>query len=277
MLQAQKIFLLKKLKKLRGSKVTNVSGLRKSREFILKTVNRSKNMYETEFFEGFKKIDTDIYSVLDKYSGAAYDKKAKMYEKLVSNRTYNKIIWGTSPDDYKRFANKAIASSRGILLDAGCGGLIQTSDIYLKTINRCVLVDNSHEMLKIAKQRLTGSSDRLAEHIKLLQADVFNLPFPNNTFDTVCSFGMIHLFNEKSEFINEVLRTLKNGGSFYFSSMTTKRRVSKLYMNQLRKINEFGELFSEEQTLSLFENKHLSKKAYMKGSMLFIEGRKEKR
>jgi hypothetical protein len=56
--------------------------------------------------------------------------------------------------------------------------------------------------------------------------------------------------------------------------MTTKRAISRIYMSQLRKINEFGELFSEEQTLSLFDDEALSVESYMKGSMLFIEGRK---
>jgi len=233
-------------------------------------------MFEEKFVGDFRKIDADIYSVLDNYAGAAYDSKARIYEKLVSKKLYNKIIWGTSPEDYKEFARKAIHSSSGKLLDAGCGGLIQTAEIYLQARNQCILVDNSVEMLKIAKGRLSKEGGKLDRHIKLLQADVFHLPFPDNTFDTVCSFGMIHLFDNKSEFVDEVLRTLKIGSSFYFSTMTTKRFISKIYMSQLRKINEFGELFSEEQTLSLFDNEALSVECYMKGSMLFIEGRKLK-
>ena len=63
--------------------------------------------------DNFRKIDTDIYSALENYTGAAYDSKAVMYEKLVSKKLYNKIIWGTSPEDYKEFAYKAINSSRG--------------------------------------------------------------------------------------------------------------------------------------------------------------------
>jgi ubiquinone/menaquinone biosynthesis C-methylase UbiE len=232
-------------------------------------------MNKLTFLDNFQKIDTNMYSVLGDYTGAAYDNKAMMYEKLVSKNLYNKIIWGTSPNDYKEFAQKAIGSTQGLLLDAGCGGLIQTSDIYLKAKNTCVLVDNSAEMLKIAKRRLGNFSSNQSNNIHLVQADVFDLPFPNNTFDSVCSFGMIHLFDNKQAFVNEVLRTLKPGGAFYFSTMTTKRAISSFYMSQLRKMNEFGELYSENQTSALFDDVSLSFKTYMKGSMLFIEGRKE--
>src|SRR5690606_7826430 len=228
-----------------------------------------------KLLDGFKKIAPGIYSVLDNYEGAAYDNKAVLYEKLVSKKIYNKIIWGTSPEDYKKFAEKAINSSGGTLIDAGCGGLIQTSEIYLRAKDHCVLVDNSSEMLKIAKGRLTKQDEKLSQHIHLLQADVFNLPFPDQVFDTVCSFGMIHLFDKKQEFVNETLRTLKSGGSFYYSTMTTKRPISKFYMGLLRKNNEFGELFSKEQTLSLFSDRNLSIVCYLKGSMLFIEGKKK--
>lgn len=205
---------------------------------------------------------------------AAYDRKAKTYEKLVSNRLYNKIIWGTSPDDYKSFADQAINSSNGTVLDAGCGGLIQTSHIYRTTKNQCVLVDNSSAMLAIAKSRLEDAKGQIPSNITLLQADAFHLPFSDNTFDTVCSFGMIHIFDDKQGFVNEVLRTLKPGGSFYFSSMTTKRGISAWYMGQLRKMNEFGVLFSEEQTRSLLQQPSLTFKSHMKGSMVFIEGKK---
>ncbi len=231
-------------------------------------------MNELNLTAGFKTIENDIYTALENVTGAAYDSKAKMYEKLVSSRLYNKIIWGTTPDDYTSFSEKAINSTKGLVLDAGCGGLIQTSDIYKSTKNKCVLVDNSSEMLSIAKSRLVDAQGQIPSNITLLQADAFHLPFPENTFDTVCSFGMVHIFDDKQAYVNELLRTLKPGGSFYFSSMTTKRGISAWYMGQLRKMNEFGVLFSEEQTRSLFQHTSLTFKSQMKGSMVFIEGKK---
>jgi ubiquinone/menaquinone biosynthesis C-methylase UbiE len=231
-------------------------------------------MNEIVFKNKFQEIEPEIYSVLENYAGAAYDRKAMMYEKLVSSKVYNRIIWGTTPDDYKQFSKKAITSCKGILLDAGCGGLIQTSDIYLQTKSQCILVDNSSEMLKIAKKRLINLHEKLPVNLNLLQADVFKLPFVDNTFDTVCGFGMIHIFDKKLEYINELLRVLKKGGQFYFSTMTTKRLISKLYMQQLKKIDEFGELYSVNQTLDLFSNEKVTINSYLKGSMLFIVGQK---
>lgn len=224
--------------------------------------------------EGWKEIELGIFSVLDNFSGSAYDQKAAMYEKLVSSKLYNKIIWGTSPDDYKEFGKKGIFSENGSLLDVGCGGLIQTAAIYSRTKRPCTLVDSSIEMLKIAKGRLIEQTGKLPDSIQLLQADAFNLPFAENCFDTVCSFGMIHLFDNKQEYVQELLRVLKVGGTFYFSTMITHRWISKLYIQQLRKLNEFGELCSEKEILALFKEEKSRIKSYRKGSMLFIEGEK---
>jgi len=38
-----------------------------------------------------------------------YDKNALKYDKLVSNKLYNQIMWGNSPKDYTNFAKESIA------------------------------------------------------------------------------------------------------------------------------------------------------------------------
>jgi ubiquinone/menaquinone biosynthesis C-methylase UbiE len=222
----------------------------------------------------FREVDTAIYSSLDTMAGTPYDSKAKLYEKLVGSKWYNRIVWGASPEDYRQFARNAISGPGGPLIDIGCGGLVQTASLYRSTNRISVLTDSSIAMLKIARTRLSDNHRQIPSNIKLLLADAFALPFADNSFDTVCSFGMIHLFDKKQEFVDEALRVLKTGGDFYFSSMTTEKKIGTWYMKQLRKYGEFGEPFSAQQIISLFNNKH-EIQYRVKGSMLFISGKKK--
>lgn len=225
-----------------------------------------------EKHNSIKEIESDLFSALENTTGAAYDSKAKLYEKLVGSKLYNKLLWGTLPKDYTDFAEKAILNATGISLDIGCGGLIQTSAVYAKSKQNYILLDHSIEMLRIAKSRISNHCGKIPKNINLLQADAFQLPFENASFDNIMSFGMIHCFENKSEFINEALRVLKPNGTFYFTTMTSDRFVSKCYMNILRKQKEFGKPFSSQQILNLFAEKVSHIEHYKKGNMLFISG-----
>lgn len=220
-------------------------------------------------------VEENIFTTFKDTLGSAYDRKARAYEKLVSSTLYNKIIWGTLPKDYTDFARKVISISTGASIDIGCGGLVQTSTIYSKSTQNFILLDNSIEMLKIAKKRLMSYSDKFPKNIELLQSNAFDLPFQNETFDNVFSFGLIHCFENKQEFINEVLRILKVNGKFYFTSMTSDRFISKCYMSLLRQQKEFGEPLTSKQTMNMFDNSALEVEYCMKGSMIFINGTKK--
>ncbi|WP_212006107.1 class I SAM-dependent methyltransferase [Chitinophaga sp. HK235] len=226
------------------------------------------------YLHKFKTIDHGIYSSLENIRGAAYDNKAKYYERLVGTESFNKLIWYCSRNDLWQFAADAILHSQGTVLDIGCGGLAQTSTLYAATANECTLFDRSVEMLKIARSRLVKQSGYLPSNISLLQGDAFHLPFENNAFDVVCSFGTIHLFDNKQDFVNETLRVLRPGGRFFFYTMTGEKLISRYFMSALRVINEFGEVYSRQQTLSLFDSAVLQTSSYMKGSVLFIYGQK---
>lgn len=70
----------------------------------------------------YRRVAEHIFSTYYDVSGAAYDGKARGYEKLVSSVAYNKIVWGTHPKDYTDFAEKVILTSAGTSIDIGCGG-----------------------------------------------------------------------------------------------------------------------------------------------------------
>jgi|KBSMisStandDraft_5_1062788.scaffolds.fasta_scaffold709157_1 SAM-dependent methyltransferase len=215
-------------------------------------------------------VDDQVWTVLPDSFSAPYDGKAKLYEWLVCRLWYNKLFWGTKPCDYKQFAARSIMQSKGNLLDIGCGGLIHTAAIYSKTKRNVFLLDNSTEMLKRGCSRVTNG--RINNNLFFLQANAFDIPFSNNSFDSVVSFGTIHLFEDKAAFVNEALRVLKAGGDFHFSTMVTERSFSRKYLSALYKRKEVGRPFTVDETLALFKDKVNAVSCTLKGSMLFIKG-----
>ena len=122
--------------------------------------------------------------------GAPYDRHARVYDKLIGNGAYNRLIWGTQAAGYPAFAQEAVASGSGAMLDAGCGTAIFTADAYRATSRPLVLVDRSLGMLTRAAERLGAAP------AALLQADLFDLPFAPGRFETVASFSMLQVLDD---------------------------------------------------------------------------------
>lgn len=84
-------------------------------------------------------------------------------------------MWGTSPLDYVAFAREAmVAPPAGRMLDAGCGSLLFTAQVYLASERQVIAFDQSLEMLKRARARLKELAGSVPKHILLLQADAIH-------------------------------------------------------------------------------------------------------
>jgi ubiquinone/menaquinone biosynthesis C-methylase UbiE len=218
------------------------------------------------------KVESNIYSALDNTPRARYDKKARVYEFLVGNFLYNKLMWGTSPGDYVHYAREVLAACEGTVVDIGCGGLVQTSRLYAARPQFTVLADISLEMLRIGKHRLLQQIGLLPDHLNFLQADAFKLPFYECSVDNVVSFGMLHLFDNKQAFIQEFLRILKKGGTFHITALTNDRRFSRRYIRFLQHRQEFATAMSSREILELFHRHTTRIQHYTVGSMVFVSG-----
>lgn len=219
-------------------------------------------------------IENHLYSNLPRQAEAGYDQKAKVYEYLVSRNWYNKLLWGTRPQDYEDFARKALLNPATPHLDIGCGGLSQTGHLYADFTGEAWLVDNSLSMLTIGKQRIAHQSSSFPAGLHLLQADAFQLPFKDQAFAQIVSFGMLHLFDDKQAFIREAFRVLQPGGSFYLTGLTPDRRLSRQYMRLLQRQGEFGQGWSAREMLNLGKEVTATVHHYMIGSMVFLYGQK---
>src|SRR5437660_6141430 len=98
-----------------------------------------------------RRLEDDIYSALPHLPHKhLYDRRAAAYDSVVSNRLYNRLMWGTSPLDYVAFAREAVSHPAGRMLDAGCGSLLFTAQAYLASDRQVIAFDQSLQMLRRA-------------------------------------------------------------------------------------------------------------------------------
>ncbi len=205
-----------------------------------------------------------------------YDEQATKYDKLVGNAIYNKIMWGNSPSDYSEFARKSLYDSNdGIVIDLGCGSLIFTSGVYANYNKRKLfLCDYSAEMLKIGKSRIDS---RKVEHnsVSYLRADAFNMPFRDNTIQTILSFGIFHVFEKSDKLVLEIKRMLKPDGFLHLTSLCTERKLSAKYLKLLNKKGHVAKPLNSDEICRIIDQNGLQiVERKVKGGMVYIKARK---
>jgi 2-polyprenyl-6-hydroxyphenyl methylase/3-demethylubiquinone-9 3-methyltransferase len=107
-----------------------------------------------------------------------------------------------------RFAGRALR-----ILDVGCGGGFLSN--YLAAQGHAVVgLDFAADALKVA--RLHDISGRAA----YLEADAHRLPFPDGSFDAVCSMDFLEHVEQPECAIREASRLLSPGGVFIFHTFS---------------------------------------------------------
>ena len=214
-------------------------------------------------------IEDDIYSVLpDTSVQHHYDKRAALYDSVVRTWLYNFVMWGTSPSHYVQFARQALDSSPdGMYLDAGCGSLLFTGRIYVDSNRRIVAFDQSLAMLRRARERLRKLAGRVPEHIRLLQADLSDLPFRRKSFRTVLCLNVLHQFADVTALVSGLNELLSESGNLYLTSLISNNRIiGDWYLEALYRTGEFVRPRSERELRELFVNAFYVEK----GNMAFI-------
>jgi len=97
------------------------------------------------------------------------------------------------------------------VLDLGAGTGFFT-DILASKYEKVLGLDISREMLKYAQKNRT-------QDIKWLEGDAYHLPLQDKSVDLVYSNLMIQWCDPLSNVLNEIIRVLKPGGLFIFSTL----------------------------------------------------------
>jgi len=189
-------------------------------------------------------------------AGAPYDRRAAVYDRLVRSRLYNRMAWSTTPSTYTVFAAEAFASAEGPLLEVAAGSAAATAGLHACTERPTMLVDLSTAMLERAARRIAaangGEGGQLPGRIRLVQADILNLPPPGGTFSTVLGLGMTHLFDDLPSLVAGLRRQLAPGGSLYLAGLVGATGRGRRYLEVLHRAGEIARpLTADELHLAL--------------------------
>lgn len=124
---------------------------------------------------------------------------------------------------YKRSVAKFFRSldlkidSESLVLDAGSGTGIVTLGFQKSGIRpkKLIALDLSHNSLKIAREQFDKDEDPDSKEICLVQGNVLDLPFPDETFDLILSCGVLE-YVPLDQGLSEMARVLKRGAKLVF-------------------------------------------------------------
>lgn len=156
------------------------------------------------------------YSVKSKEQKDYYNKTAEKYDQWHVEPNSAKVVDTWNFNNLKKFL-KGRKIER--CLDLGCG-TGRLSNELLEISKEVYGVDQSNEVLKIAKQKYP--------QLKLSCAEVIKLPYQDNYFDMVIINGSLHHFFAVKETLKESYRVLKPNGVFILLGEPNKQFM-KLY------------------------------------------------
>jgi ubiquinone/menaquinone biosynthesis C-methylase UbiE len=108
-------------------------------------------------------------------------------------------------------------------LEVGCGGGAVCKYVAKKYPLYVTGVDVDPEQIQLAQKNIDN-----IENIRFLTADATNLPFPDNDFDVVLSFGTTHHISNWLDALSEIRRVLKPKGYFIYYELLYSRPLAKL-------------------------------------------------
>lgn len=223
------------------------------------------------FTEQLIELEDGIYRTKESRELKGYDSISKFYDIVVGSRLYNRLLWGNSVDDYKKFAGEAVQSAGSVIVDAGCGSLNFTLEAYLKSNCGIILIDSSIEMLHICKKKLKPSG-KFGKSIFCVQSDILKLSLKPGRVDAIISMGMMHLFDNADvcRLIKQFGAVLKENGAIYLSSLCPVNSFSKRYINLLYSKGEVAAPRNPEELTKLMQSctSSVINNTY-KGSMLY--------
>lgn len=100
------------------------------------------------------------------------------------------------------------------ILDAGCGGGANLA----RWMDRCPdarVTGLDFSPISVEESRRFNAEDIAAGRCEVLQGDVMQMPFADNSFDCVSAFETVYFWPDIARAFAEVKRVLKPGGTFF--------------------------------------------------------------
>ena len=169
-----------------------------------------------------------------------WDRTAGVYD--IFAELYNK----KTHDALGKYINSLLLYSDRVL-ECACGTGMLTKRIS-GHCKQLYATDFSSAMLKKAHKKC-----RRQKNIKFRHADITRLKFPDNTFDAVIAANVIHLLDDPSAALNELMRVCKTNGKVIIPTYINKDDSGKtvLYINT---INKAGADFKQQFTYAAYKD-----------------------
>lgn len=197
--------------------------IKTSLENIMDSIYESdKNNYTDYIIESVKKLN-HINNLKNSWSDKwNFDDWSKSYDEFVRKDNTSLQIY----KNYDRILNEVFvkstknfnSDSKLLEIGVGTGNL---SKLFLDKNYNIIGIDQSREMLNIAKQKFPKLKLRLGEFLKI--------PFENNTFDSIVSTYAFHHLDDEEKIIaiQEMLRVLKSDGKIVIGDLMFENELSK--------------------------------------------------
>lgn len=105
---------------------------------------------------------------------------------------------------------RIIPPAPGTMLECGCG-TAEVSAFFAGRGYECTLLDASESALELGRRRFAARG----LDASFVQGNVYELPFEDDTFDVLTSFGLLEHFVDVDRVIAEMVRVVKPGGLFF--------------------------------------------------------------
>ncbi|MDP3703008.1 MAG: methyltransferase domain-containing protein, partial [Candidatus Omnitrophota bacterium] len=132
-------------------------------------------------------------------------KTAKRYGYLWSRSTVHEPLNGSQAYHFDRMQQDlSLPSLQGLVLDAGCGDGIDLANQARQPGVEIIGVE-----LSVGGARASAARCRTLSNARVLQADLSRLPFGDDTFDFIYSYGVLHHLLSPTQGLLELVRVLK--------------------------------------------------------------------
>lgn len=216
--------------------------IRSSLEEIMDSVYETdKNELQKQIHHSIRNM-SEIYNIKESWKDKwDFNSWAKSYDKSVEKNIGKLKIYEKYQEVLNTVHTIAITGidKTSKILDIGVG----TGNLSKKFLEAGYIsiigLDQSRDMLNVAKDKLPNLKLRLGEFLKI--------PFDNNSFDVIVSTYAFHHLNEeeKSVAIKEMLRVLKDNGKIVIGDLMFENEDEKKKIYTSLSIEEIAEIEDE--------------------------------
>ena len=120
----------------------------------------------------------------------------------------------------REYAEKLVSRGfyEGRIIDVGCGfGAMNIVLAHRFIDSEIVGIDLSDPLLRLATQSAQAAG--LGDRVRFEKADVHQIPYDDDSFDTVISINMVHLVDDPVQMLNEIERILSPDGCLFIADI----------------------------------------------------------